>query len=214
MEKTLVRETINAQHIEEWSMQAKHLIAVAAMALVGVTSANATLVTINNSNYGVWQAFDVVDPALGLGNTNLNWIDQTDGSDLSFSVTVAAGYTGKLTVVDAAFSGDTFRVFKDGVELANTSAAVNSYPNSIGLDFDAALADSNFSRGIYELAAGTYTITGSLSVSALDDLGASLNATVGGLRVDVAPVPLPAAALLLLNGLGVFGFAARRRAAR
>jgi hypothetical protein len=64
------------------------------------------------------------------------------------------------------------------------------------------------------LAAGTYTITGSLLASALDETNAPLNATVGGLRVDVSPVPLPAAALLLLNGLGVFGFAARRRAAR
>lgn len=195
-------------------MHTKRLMAIAMLALAGATSANATLVTIDSSNYGTWNTFDVVDPSLGLGNSGLNWIDLNDGSDLSFTVVVTAGNVGKLTVVDGAFSGDTFHVFKNGVQLADTSAAVNSYPNSIGLDFDAALANSNFSRGIYELAAGTYTITGSLLASALDDTGAPLNSTVGALRVDVSPVPIPPAALLLLNGLGVFGLAARRRAAR
>ncbi|MEI7465511.1 MAG: VPLPA-CTERM sorting domain-containing protein [Burkholderiales bacterium] len=214
MDKTLVRDIVEVHHTEEPSMHTKRLMAVAMLALAGVTSANATLVTINNSNYGVWQTFDVVDPTLGLGNNGLNWIDQNDGTDLSFSVTVADGFIGKLTVVDAGFSGDRFTVFSGISSLGNSSAAVNSYPNSIGLDFDAALANSNFSRGIYELAAGTYTITGSLLSSALDDANEPLNATVGALRVDVSPVPLPAAALLLLNGLGVFGLAARRRAAR
>jgi len=201
-------------------MQTKRLMAVAMLALAGVTSANATLVTIDNSNnpttskFGIWNTFDVVDPSFNLGNTDLSWIDINDGSALSFTFTVDAGYTGKLTVVDAGFSGDRFTVFSGISSLGNSSAAVNSYPNSIGLDFDAALANSNFSRGIYELAAGTYTITGSLLTSALDDTNSPLNATVGALRVDVSPVPLPAAALLLLNGLGVFGFAARRRATR
>jgi hypothetical protein len=207
MAMTLVHKTIGSSQTQELHMKTKSLIAVAVLTMAGITSANATLVTINNSNYGNWNTFDVVDPAL------LSWIDITDGSNLSFFVSVADGYTGTLTVVDAGFSGDTFHVFKNGIELSNTSAAVNSYPTSVG-DFDLALGSSNYSRGIYELAAGTYTITGSLLASALGETNAPLNATVGGLRVDVSPVPLPAAALLLLNGLGVFGFAARRRAAR
>ena len=193
-------------------MQTKHLLAATALAVVGVTSANATLVPIATN--GAWNVFDVA-PEIA-NDAGLGWIDISDGTALSFSFTVAAGNTGTLTVVDAGFSGDRFSVFSNSAALAVTSAAVNNYPNST-FDFDLALAATNYSRGIYALAAGNYTVTGSLFSSALDEFGAPLNSTTGALRVDVAPVaavPLPAAALLLLNGLGVFGFAARRRAAR
>jgi hypothetical protein len=120
-----------------------------------------------------------------------------------------------LTVVDAGFSGDQFSVFSNGVTLSETSRAVNSYPTSIGLDFDGALANASYSRGVYSLAAGSYVVGGSLLSSASDDTGAPLNSTVGGLKVEVTSVsvvPLPAAALLLLPGLGVMGLTARRRA--
>jgi hypothetical protein len=187
-------------------------MAFAMLALAGVTSANATLVNLTPATYGTWKTFDVVDPSLSLGNNDLSWIDLNDGSNLSFTFTIAAGQVGKLTVVDAGFSGDRFSVSSNGSSLGLTSAAVNSYPISVG-DFDLALANSNYSSGLFTFAAGTYTVTGALDTSALDDLGAALNATTGGLRLEVSPVPLPAAALLLLNGLGVFGFAARRRRA-
>jgi hypothetical protein len=113
-----------------------------------------------------------------------------------------------LTVVDAGFSGDRFQIFDNGVSLGLTGAAVNSYPNSIGLDFDAALSNSNFSRGIFSLGAGNHSITGLLSVSALDDSSAPLNATVGGL--NITPVPEPETYALMLAGLALV--AARRRA--
>lgn len=187
-------------------MKHRHLIAAAALALAG--TAQATTVTVVPN--GTWFAFDVSDVGSNAGD--LNWYDISDGSALSFSITIAAGQIGTLTVVDAGFSGDRFSVTSNGLALANTGAALNSYPNSIGLDFDGALADPKFSRGVYGLSAGTYIVTGALASSALDDTGAALNATVGGLKVTVAPVPEASTLAMLLAGLGLVGARIRRSA--
>ncbi|MEY8879512.1 MAG: hypothetical protein AB9M60_23580 [Leptothrix sp. (in: b-proteobacteria)] len=180
-------------------------------ALAGLTSAHATIVTLDVATYGQWQSFDVVDPALGLGNNDLNWIDFNDGSNLSYSFTIAQGQTGTLTVVDGGFSGDRFQVMANGVSLGQTSAALNSYPNSIGLDFGAALADPSFSSAVYTFGAGTYSVTGALSQSAVDEFGVPLNATVGAVQLNVSAVPLPAAFIPMLSGLLAGAAALRRR---
>ena len=192
-------------------MQLTTRIATAVLAMAGLTGAHAALVPITTN--GSWNTFDVAEVIATDGG--LGWIDITTGGALTFSFTVDPGTVGTLTVVDAGFSGDQFSVFSNGVALRETSRAVNSYPTSIGLDFDAALANASYSRGVYSLAAGSYVVGGSLLNSAFDETGARLNSTVGGLKVEVtsvSAVPLPAAALLLLPGLGVMGFTARRRA--
>jgi hypothetical protein len=81
---------------------------------------------------------------------------------------------------------------------------------SVGLNFDTALGNSNYSFATYLLSAGTHSITGVLSQSALDEFGSPLNATVGGLRL--APVPLPGALLMFLSGAGLLGCLRRRNA--
>ena len=189
-------------------MSYKHLIAAALMAVAGMSSSQATTTSLTQASG--WQLFDVVDPSLGLGNTDLSWIDIDNGSTKSFSFTIAAGQIGVLTVVDAAFSGDVFSVKVNGLGLDNTSAAVNGYPTSVG-DFDAALADSNFSRGVYSFAAGSYMVTGALYISALDDAGAPLNSTVGALKLEVAAVPESSTLAMLLAGLCSVGLMVRRR---
>lgn len=166
------------------------------LALASITGAHATAVTVSE---GAWQLFDVVDPVFGLGNNDLGWIDINDGSSLTFNFTIQAGRTGFLTVLDGGFAGDEFSIIVNGVALANTSAASNSYPDSLGLDFDAALTDVRFSRGTYAFGAGSYTVNGALSRSALDDTGAALNATVGALRLEI-PEPSPLALLLAASG--------------
>lgn len=187
-------------------MSRRHLLVAALFACAGINAANATLVTVNTD--GSWNQFDVTrDLAFDGG---VGWIDINDGSALSFQFTVAAGTFVKLTVVDTGFAGDRFSVSLNGNALANTSAAVNSFPTAIGqADFDVALANPDYSRGIYQLGEGTYTVTGSLFSSALDGTGAAIDATSGGL--SVAAVPLPAAAWLLMSGLGALGLGLRRR---
>jgi hypothetical protein len=190
-------------------MEHRHLLAAGLLALAAMGSAHATDVTLTPN--GAWNEFFVVDPAFNLGNTDLSWIDINDYSKISFSFTVAAGFHATVTVVDGAFSGDVFTVSANGAALGNTSAAANSYPVST-LDYDAALASADFSRGVYGFHAGSYTVTGALFASALDGDGLPLNTTVGALKLEIAPVPEGSTLAMLLAGLGVVGLLARRRA--
>jgi hypothetical protein len=190
-------------------MKHRHLLAAGLLSLAAMGSAHATDVTLMPN--GVWNEFFVIDPAYNLGNTDLSWVDITDYSKISFSFTVAAGFHATVTVVDGAFSGDVFTVASNGAALGNTSLAVNSYPD-LTLDYDVALANSNFSRGVYGFGAGSYTVTGALLTSALDGEGLPLNATVGALKLEIAPVPEGSTLAMLLAGLGVVGRLARRRA--
>jgi hypothetical protein len=151
-----------------------------------------------------WYTFDV-DPLTSLSNGK-EWID-LDGSALVFELTLLN--PAYLTVVDAGFAGDVFEVFVNGASLGTTSPATNSYPVSVGLNFAAAMADLAFSRGSYLLAPGSYAITGVLSLSALDDAGSAIDATVGGVRVR--SVAEPGSLALLLAGIGFMGIAVRRR---
>lgn len=190
-------------------MHRRQFWAATALALASITGAHAT--TLEASTDGNWNVFDIADVIAADGG--LGWIDITDGSALSFSFTVAAGQMGSLTVVDAGFAGDTFNLTLNGNALAPTSAAVSSFAaNTTVFDFDEALANADYSRGVYALTAGSYTLTGSLASSVFDDLGSPLNSTVGAFKVDVSPVPLPATALLMLNGLGALALVMRRRA--
>jgi len=190
-------------------MFVRNLLAAGALALAGLTTAHASLVSAGTD--GSWNQFDVTRDLAADGG--VGWIDINDGSALSFQFTVNAGFVGTLTVVDTGFAGDRFSVSINGNPLLPTSTAVNSYPTAIGqADFDAALANADYSRGIFSLGAGTYTVTGALFASALDGAGMALDATSGGLKVDVSPVPLPPALLLLASGLGMLGTRLRRRA--
>jgi hypothetical protein len=163
---------------------------------------------------GTWQSFEVDASAAPL--YDMGWIDAADGSAQSFTFTIAAGQMGTLTVVDGGFAGDTFAVYNNGLALGNTnSVAVYNFtdPDStdtVGVDFDSALSDARYSRLVLTLGAGTYTITGGMVQSAQFD-GADLDASVGGVSLTVASVPEPSSAALLLAGLLLVGFVARRR---
>ena len=190
-------------------MHHRHLLAAGLLSFAALGSAHAVNVTVVAGSG--WKDFFVADPAFNLGNTDFSWVDPNDFSNISYSFTVADGFIGTLTVVDAGFSGDVFSVKSNGADLANTSAAVNSYPTAEG-DYDFALANSNFGRGVYGFGAGAYTITGGLFASALDDTGGALNSTVGALKLEIAPVPEASTLAMLMAGLGLVGLLARRRA--
>lgn len=174
----------------------------AMMALACASGASAETIAIDADN--TWHAFDV-DELLSAGGA-LDWISIEDGSTLSFTFTTTADTL--LTIVDAGFAGDRFQVFNNGALLGETSATVQT-ESSVGLNFDTALANGNYSFATYLLSAGSHVITGTLSQSWLDEIGSPLNATVGGLRVS--PVPLPGALVLLLSGTGLLGAMRRRK---
>ena len=161
---------------------------------------------------GAWREFTVDDtagPAFGTG-----WIDFNDGSALTFNFTIGAGNLGIFSVVDAGFAGDTFSITNNGAAFGQTSSVApgNTF-GSVADTFDDAFANPAYSRGVFTLGAGNYSISGRLAQSVVDDLGAPLNATNGAVRLSVvAAVPEPSTYALLFAGLAAIGFVSRRRA--
>lgn len=178
---------------------------ILATALLAAMCANAEAAPISAD--GAWHAFDVDDSVSSSGG--LEWID-LDNNALSFEFTLTG--SAILRVVDGGVAGDRFRIFNNLSDvLGETSAAANTYPDSVDTDFDAAFANFDYSRGEFLLGAGTYQISGLLIQSALDDTGAEINATVGG--ISLTAVPLPTAAWLYVTGAGLIGLVSRSRKA-
>jgi len=155
-----------------------------------------------------WVTFDIDE--LSALSGGLGWIDLSAGTALSFSFQIAAGYQGTLTVVDGGFAGDRFRLTDGQTVLGDTRQPAASYPDSIGLDFDAALADARYSSASFTLGAGSHDVSGYLLQSVLVE-GAALNATVGAVRLSVSAVPEPATLASLLAGLSLLSVVLRRR---
>ena len=175
----------------------RRLAAAACLSLAGLHLPAALAATETLPQDGSWSVFDV--DVLFAGTDA--WIDLAGGL-LAFSFTTTGPM--RLDVVDGGFSGDVFEIFDQGQSLGFTGLAGGSYPESLGLDFDAAWITPSYSQGSFVLEAGTHLITGRLAVSARDDAGLALDATVGALRVT--PVPEPDDWLLMLAGLGIMGF--------
>lgn len=185
------------------------LLAAGALVAILAAPAFATDLAVTPAGYGQWLQFNVSDFDARSGG--LEWIDFNNsntpgfGTPLSFTFTIASGFTGKLTVVDGAFAGDTFKVTNFGTLLGHTSPVpVTDYASAAdtGYDFDAALANASFSRGVFSLGAGNYRIGGLLDQSVTAG-GTPLNATVGALSLTVSAVPEPSTYALMLAGLGM-----------
>lgn len=175
----------------------RSLLLTAALTLAALAPAHAVTLPTDGS----WAGF-VVDA--NLPPYSAGWIDD-DAVPLSFSVDIASGQIGMLTVVDTGFSGDRFHVYDNGTLLGSTGVATQGdLTGAITFDPDDALADAAFSRGSFSLGAGSHLITGVLFSSVTD-------ATIGGLKLTVSPVPEPATTATLLIGLGLLLGLARRR---
>lgn len=164
---------------------------------------------------GQWKEF-LVDRDLAQ-NFGVGWVDANDAySALAFTFTIGAGSTGVLTVVDAGFAGDTYRITNFGTEtgFGSTSRVPTAAYDPSGaaiVDFDLALAAPSFSRGVFSFGAGSYRISGSLDQSVAFE-GLPLNATIGGIRLTtVTPIPEPATGAMLAAGLGLVAALVRRR---
>jgi hypothetical protein len=196
--------------LEQKLMLKKKLLIAAALLAALSTQAEAQTISADST----WHEFDVDDLLSSTGG--LEWID-LDGNPLTFDFTLTQSTV--LDVVDAGFGGDRFALDFTGpinfITRPETSSALNTYDNSIGLNFDAAFANQDYSKFSITLLAGTYTLSGELIESVLYDPGTGiptpLNATVGAVRLTPAAVPLPAAAWLYITGTALMGFISRRR---
>lgn len=189
----------------------KQLMAAAlAAAAVIATPARATNVALAAD--GSWNEFDV-DAMLSSGG-GTGWIDEAyagDDSALAFTFTIAAGSVGTLTVVDTGFAGDTFTITNGGTDLGTTSGvAAGTSAGAVVFDANDALANPDYSRGVFALGAGTWSISGTL----LQSVDGDLDATSGAVRLSVSAIPEPGNAALMLAGLaGVAALARRRQSA-
>ena len=186
----------------------KTLLLVTASA---VFAAPASATVFNLAADSQWHTFDVDDMVSASGG--LEWIDaqidtgyNNDGSALHFVFNVAG--QAILTIVDGGFAGDRFQIFNNGEVLGLTSASTDSYPDSVGTNFDAALEDSRYSQAVYVLNAGQYDITGVLNTSASAE-GTLLNTTIGA--VSLTAVPVPGALGLFAIGSALLAGVSRRR---
>jgi len=186
----------------------KQLMAAALAAAMIAAPAQATSVALAGD--GRWNEFDI-DAMLSPDGGN-GWIDEAyagDDSALRFTFTIAAGSHGTLTIVDTGFAGDTFTVM-NGATILGTTSRVPAGTSAGALVFDAddALANPAYSRGVFTLSAGTYSIGGTL----LQSVDGDLDATLGAVRLAVVSVPEPTDGALMLAGLaGLVALARRRR---
>ncbi|WP_284165640.1 VPLPA-CTERM sorting domain-containing protein [Frigidibacter sp. SD6-1] len=110
-----------------------------------------------------------------------------------------------LSIVDGYLAGDQFEVFLNTVSQGLTSVPVQGTTN-LGANYDAAFGDPDFSNWTQRLGPGSYTLT----MLVTQRSGTNTIDHLGAVRLDTAPIPLPAAGLLLLTALGAAA-AARRR---
>ena len=186
-------------------------------ALLGTCAATSHASVVALAANVAWNAFNVND--IDARSFGVEWIDNANtlspgfGTPLEFTFTVPGGSRGRLTVVDAGFSGDTFRVNDAGRPLGTTSAvAVQTFgvdSADVGTDFDAALADGRFSRATFDLDPGAHRIGGALEQSVLF-AGLPLDSTVGALRLSIFAVPEPSSWATLATALAALVLVRRR----
>lgn len=166
------------------------LAATAMIAAVSATSpAQAAVLVLD----GGWQAFT-------FGGEGSSWSDT-----FTFTITESA----LLKVTDAFNAGDQFLVTVD--DGSTSTAMPTSVPtglgDNIGSDYDTAYADPRWSSLGLELAAGSYTVSGTVLLSPFGAGGAAIELE------SLGAIPEPVTWAMMIGGIGVVGGSVRRRRA-
>ena len=125
--------------------------------------------------------------------------------DTTFTFTLPT--SGRLFITDAFTNGDTFDLTINGVDEGVIMEADTDYAyiDAYVYGWDAAYASPYFSHAVYDLAPGSYTVTGVVPYSP-----SAAGVGTGALEL----VPEPAGWALMLVGFGVVGGLVRRRVGR
>ncbi|MEO7787052.1 MAG: PEPxxWA-CTERM sorting domain-containing protein [Sphingomicrobium sp.] len=172
-----------------------------AIALVAATPAAATAIVV-----GQWYAFGFA----GVGSTLASGGSVTPGTNPA-SIAAPEGpwtftltETGALTVVDGFLSGDRFAITDFGSAIGNTSVPVGDA--GCGSDITLCLSSPSISKGVFALASGNHSISGTVLSSPFSSGGAFFRvAAVAG------AVPEPGTWAMMLVGFGLVGASVRRR---
>jgi hypothetical protein len=113
----------------------------------------------------------------------------------------------QLTVTDAFLEGDAFNIFNFGSLLGSTPAVANTGNASFTSDPVVALTIPELSHAVFDLAAGSYSLTVQAYQQAAGTAGGA-----GFFRADAAAVPVPPTVFLLGGGLlSLFGWRLRKQ---
>ncbi len=172
-----------------------------ALALLAFVSAPfaAQSATVNQNTWYTFGFFGVGTPLIsGDGfdqGTNPGSLAAPDGP---WEFTLVNSAT--LIVLDLFLSFDEFAISNFGSLLGNTSAS--TVGGSCSSDITCALGDSSYSRGLFNLGPGSYSITGT-QIAGQGGAGAFI--------IQPSAVPIPAAGGLLLGALGLLGVGRLRK---
>lgn len=163
-------------------MEFRKILAVTGALTLGLTPlpASATVLVVD----GGWQPFS-------FGGVGSSW------GVFTFELTGSA----ELQVTDAFASGDQFEVFINTVSQGQTSAPTTIGDN-IGNNYSAAFLDPRWSSGSFLLGPGSYTISGTTTLSPFGSGGAAIQLISGA-------IPEPGTWAMMIVGFGFVGGAMR-----